>query len=146
MTQAGVYITHHRWLDIDYGPGNLYKVGHTGNLSARLNDSAYVTCFSEPWRYVATFELPSKEDAFLLETAVLHCCRHYRLGTRELVRMTAPDIIRLAEKAARRLGLRPVRRPARQPDIRAGSPGEATRRRSGAERSGRRTPATSRAN
>jgi superfamily II DNA or RNA helicase len=124
MTQAGVYITWHRWLDVDYGPGNLYKVGHTGNLSARLNDSAYVTCFSEPWRYVATFELPSKEDAFLLETAVLHCCRHYRLGTRELVRMTAPDIIRLAEEAARRLGLRPVRRdnPTYEPAVRGRRP------------------------
>jgi superfamily II DNA or RNA helicase len=108
--KAGLYVAHHRWLDADYGPGNLHKVGHTGNLSARLNDSAYVTCFPEPWQYVATFELSSKEEAFLLETAVLHCCRHYRLGTRELVRMRAPDLIQLAEKAAKQLGLTPVRR------------------------------------
>lgn len=107
---AGLYLAWNRWLDLDYGPGGLHKVGHTGNLSARLNDDAYVTCFSEPWRYVATFELPSKEEAFLLETAVLHCCRHYRLGTRELVRLRAADLIRLAEAASKQLGLKPIRR------------------------------------
>ena len=102
---SGLYIAHHSWLDAEYGPDSLYKVGHTGDLGARLTDSAYVTCFPPGWRYVATFELPTKEDAFLLETAVLHCCRNYRLGTRELVRMPAAGIVAVAEAAVAALGL-----------------------------------------
>jgi superfamily II DNA or RNA helicase len=107
----GFYVAVHRWLEFDYGTDSLYKVGHTGNLATRLTDSAYVTCFPpDGWHYVATFELPTKEDAFLLETAVLHCCRHHRLSPRELVRLPAESIIRLTEEAAERLGLAPVRR------------------------------------
>ena len=34
--QAGVYIAHHAWLDADHGPGAQHKVGHTGDLGARL--------------------------------------------------------------------------------------------------------------
>lgn len=107
-----MYIAHHRWLDTEFGPKSLYKVGHTGNLASRLGDSAYVTCFPPGWRYVATFELPTKEDAFLLETAVLHCCRHRRVDTRELVRMPAEAIAEIAREAARALGLAPTLRDA----------------------------------
>ena len=63
MATCGVYIAHHRWLDLDYGPGQLYKVGHTADLGARLGDGAYATCFPPGWRYVATFELPTREEA-----------------------------------------------------------------------------------
>lgn len=108
--KSGLYVAHHRWLDVECGPGRLHKVGHTGNLGGRLNDSAYVTNFPPGWAYVATFEVASKEEAFLLETAVLHCCRHRRLGTRELVRMTAAEIIAVAEAVARELQLTAVRR------------------------------------
>lgn len=111
MSKSGVYIAWGAWLDGEYGPGQLHKVGHTGSLGRRLNDSAYVTCFPPGhWRYVATFELASKEEAFLLETAVLHCCRARRLGASELVRGTAEELIGLAERAAKALGLNPTRR------------------------------------
>ena len=42
----GFYIAHHRWLDAEYGPDALYKVGHTGDLRRRLTNDAYVTCFT----------------------------------------------------------------------------------------------------
>ena len=54
---------------------------------------------------MATLETLKKEQAFLLETAVLHCCRNHRLGTRELVRLPAEQIIEVAIAAARALGL-----------------------------------------
>jgi hypothetical protein len=110
---AGFYIATGKWLDTEFGVGELHKVGHTGDLGARLNDGSYITCFPPGhWRYVATFELPTKEEAFLLETAVLHCCRHRRLDPRELVRMRAEEIIAVAVAAADALGLKPVRRNA----------------------------------
>lgn len=110
MATCGVYIAHHRWLDLDYGPGQLYKVGHTADLGARLGDGAYATCFPPGWRYVATFELPTREEAALLETAILHCCRRRRVEGRELVRATAEELLGMAAAAAARLALRPRRR------------------------------------
>src|SRR4051812_13193523 len=106
----GVYIAHHRWLDAEHGPGALHKVGHTGDLGARLGDSAYVTCFPLGWAYVATFETATTEEAHLLETAVLHCGRHRRVDGRELVRGTAAELAALAAGAAAALGLAVVRR------------------------------------
>jgi hypothetical protein len=109
---CGVYIAHHRWLDLDYGPGQLYKVGHTADLGARLGDGAYATCFPPGWRYIATFELPTREEAALLETAVLHCCRHRRVEGRELVRASADELLGVAVAAAEQLALRAIRRDA----------------------------------
>ena len=109
----GLYIAWGPWLDIEHGPGQLHKVGHTGDLGGRLLDSAYVTCFpADHWRYVATFETRDKSDAHLLETAVLHCCRERRLAGRELVRLPAADIIAVAAAAAARLAIGVVRRDA----------------------------------
>lgn len=133
--RPGVYVAWGRWLDVEYGPGQLHKVGHTGNLGARLDDSAYVTCFPPGhWRYVATFELATKEDAFLLETAVLHCCRHRRLGgssggargpLSELVRMTAAEIVSVASAVAceLRLAATPRDRPEYAPSARGSAAG-----------------------
>ncbi len=103
--QAGLYIAWHPWLDYEHGAGQLHKVGHTGDLSRRLEDSSYVTCFSPGWKYIATYETEGKDDAHLLESAVLHCCREARLGSRELVRVPAETLIELVEAAASRLGV-----------------------------------------
>jgi len=104
----GFYITTGRWLDAEAGPGQLHKVGHSGDLGRRLTDSAYVTCFPpDHWRYVATFELATKDEAELLEAAVLRCCHQRRMHPRELVRATAAELIALAGAAAEALGLRP---------------------------------------
>jgi superfamily II DNA or RNA helicase len=120
----GVYIATHPWLDRPE-PGRLFKVGHTGSLGDRLHDSAYVTCFPPGWRYVATFELATKEEAHLLETAILYCCRHARLGSRELVQASAPQLVALAERAAQALGLAPVRRDSPEYAPRPSAAGEA---------------------
>src|SRR3990172_7386196 len=103
--QAGLYIAWHPWLDYEHGAGRLHKVGHTGDLGRRLDDSSYVTCFSPGWKYVATYETEGKDDAHLLESAVLHCCQEVRLGTRELVRAPASALIKLVESAASKLGV-----------------------------------------
>jgi superfamily II DNA or RNA helicase len=108
--QPGVYIAHHRWLDHDYGPGAQLKVGHTGDLGARLCDGAYTTCFPPGWHYVAAFELATKADAQMLEAAVLHCCRHRRVEGRELVRAHADELKSVVAQAAATLGLPAVRR------------------------------------
>ena len=108
--QPGLYIAHHHWLDSDYGPGQLYKVGHSGVLGMRLNDSAYVTCFPPGWYYIATFEVATKEEAFYLETAMLHCCRHRRVEGRELVRMTAAELLSTATAVAGKLQINIQRR------------------------------------
>lgn len=116
---SGFYIATGRWLDLEFGPGQLHKVGHTSDLGRRLFDDAYVTNFPEGhWRYAATFETGSKDEAFLLETAVLHCCRHRRLGARELVRLPAGEIASLAEALAAELGLTVTRR--ERPEYAAG--------------------------
>ncbi len=108
---GGFYIASGHWLDAEYGPGELHKVGHTGDLGRRLHDDAYVTNFPEGhWRYAATLETATKEEAFLLETAVLYCCRARRLGSRELVRMPAAELAALAADIAAELGIAVVRR------------------------------------
>jgi hypothetical protein len=108
---AGFYVAWGRWLDCEFGPDRLYKVGHTGDLGRRLTDSDFTTCFpAGMWCYRATFELPSKEDAQLLETEILYRCRQSRLGERELVRMGLADIVALAATAATELGLEPILR------------------------------------
>lgn len=109
-TSPGLYVAHHRWLDCEHGPGQLHKVGHTKDLGARLHDDAYVTCFAGEWEYAATLELRTKGEAQLLEAATLYCCRHRRLGPRELVRLDARAIADLAEATAKSLGLRYTRR------------------------------------
>ena len=129
VSTPGFYIAWGPWLDVEHGPGQLHKVGHSGELGARLSDSAYMTCFPpDHWRYVATFELATKDEAALLETAVLHCCRHWRLGPRELVRGPLDELVRLATAAAVALGLNVVHRtaPAYAPAGRAlGAPASA---------------------
>src|SRR4051812_10068006 len=111
MPPCGFYIASGRWLDTEHGPGQLHKVGHTGDLSRRLTDSAYTTCYPPGhWSYAATFELPTKEEARLLETAVLHCCRGFRLGATELVRLPAAQLEDLAEAAGAALGLQATHR------------------------------------
>ena len=104
---CGFYIATGAWLDREH----LFKVGHTGDLGARLRDGAYTTCFPPGhWRYAAAFELPSKAAAAQLEAAVLHCAGSRRLGPRELVRATVAEIVAIAEGAAAELGLTAVRR------------------------------------
>ena len=108
---SGVYIAWCSWLDIEYGKGNLFKIGHSGNLANRLNNDCYVTCFlPNSWKYQHTFETANKEDAFLLETAVLHCCRHHRIGTRELVRMRLEEIVKVVLTVADTLKIKMNRR------------------------------------
>jgi len=129
MATPGLYIAWGPWLDIEHGPGQLHKVGHTGDLGGRLLDSAYVTCFPpDHWRYIATFETRDKSDAHLLETAVLHCCREQRLANRELVRLPAADIIAIAAAAAARLAIGVTRRdaPKYRARVRASSASAAT--------------------
>lgn len=117
----GFYIAHHPWLRAvseggtatggDDGTANgsggarLFKVGHTGDLRARLNDGAYVTCYPPGWTYVATFETADKDAAWLLESAVLDCVGAHRLGSRELVALPAARLQHIAENAARALGI-----------------------------------------
>lgn len=97
----GFYVAWGPWLDNDGGPDSLYKVGHTGDLRARLNDDAYITNFPPGhWRYVFTFETETKAAAFRLEAGVLHCAQNRRLGDRELVRMGRKEIEALAAAAA----------------------------------------------
>ena len=107
----GFYVAHGRWLDLEYGAGALHKVGHSGDLGARLRDGAYLTCFPPGhWSYATTFETATKEEAALLETAVLHCCRFRREGGSELVRLAADAIADLASALAAALGLACTRR------------------------------------
>ena len=102
----GFYIARCNLLDYQM----IHKVGHTGDLRVRLTDSAYVTSFPpNSWSFAATFELPTKEDARLLETAVLHCLKKRRLVPSELVKATVEEIIKVAEDAATILGLTPLK-------------------------------------
>lgn len=127
--QPGFYVAHHRWFDAEYGPGGLYKVGHTDDLRRRLVDSGYTTCFVPGFSYVCTFETQSKEDARRLEAAVLHCTASRRVAREdtaalsELVRMELGELVALANRAAEVLGIEGTSRarpsyprpPARRP-------------------------------
>jgi len=75
----------------------------TGDLNVRLCDDAYTTCFPEGWRYVATVETASREDAEKVESAILYRAAAIRLDGRELVVATAPVLIAAAQEEAERL-------------------------------------------
>jgi superfamily II DNA or RNA helicase len=110
----GFYVAHHKWLDSERGSGTLYKVGHTGDLRRRLNDDAYITCFSPGWRFVYTIETAAKLDAHRLEAGVLDCLISRRIkranGTlSELVRASKAEIIELASSVASILSITPVK-------------------------------------
>jgi superfamily II DNA or RNA helicase len=105
---AGVYIAHHRLYDVDFGPGQQFKVGHSGELGRRLHDGAYKTCWPAGWRYVATFELETKHDAERLEAAVLFCCHACRVDGTEIVRAPLDVLTRKVLESAQVLGLVPL--------------------------------------
>ena len=108
----GVYVALHRWLDSEFGPGQLFKVGHSADLGARLLDSAYATCFPAGWHFAATFETLSKRDALHLETWALRACRHRRVDGRELVRASVVEITDIITRVAYDLKIFAVRRDA----------------------------------
>ena len=122
----GFYIAHCPLLEVGLGKPCV-KVGHSGDLRARLHESAYITCFPpDSWRYAYCFELDTKLDAAVLEAAVLHCMHDLRLAPRELVMATADRTVAVASAAAAVLGLAPRLRhaplyPARVPAARAGT-------------------------
>lgn len=102
----GFYVAWGRWLDAEYGPGALHKVGHTGDLRRRLHDGSYVTGFPpDHWRYALTAETASRLDAARLEAAVLHVFAERRLPGRELVRAPLAEVRAAAERAAAVLGV-----------------------------------------
>ena len=115
----GFYIIHNPWFDAEYGPNSLYKVGHTGDLARRLQDSCYVTAFPPgSCVYVHTIETATKDDACRIEQGVLFCAQSRRLGDRELVRMPLDRIRALADEVARRLV---VKGTVRSPPAQGGS-------------------------
>lgn len=130
----GFYCARCSWFDAPGGPP-VHKVGETGDLRARLGDSAYVTSFPpESWRYVFTYETRTKRDAARLEAGVLQAARARRLGTTELLRGTAAELQALATEVARALGVPgqlrsppPVYDPPPLPPA-VGAPGEAATR------------------
>lgn len=88
---AGAYIAWHRWLDdIAKAEGTqaIVKIGHSGRLGGRLRDGSYTTCWSEGWRYLATFEVATKEEAQAIEEGCLHSLAPQRIDGRELVKVT----------------------------------------------------------
>lgn len=108
--QPGFYVAHHRWLDVEHGPDALYKVGHTGDLRRRLEDSAYVTCFPTGWRFVLTVETASKLEAQRLEAGVLECLAPRRVRRdnnvlSELAMASRAEIGDLVKAVADRLGV-----------------------------------------
>ncbi|MDE2100883.1 MAG: DEAD/DEAH box helicase family protein [Patescibacteria group bacterium] len=107
MQQAGVYISHHRWLDAHsesvFGvPGRLFKLGMSSDLARRLTDSCYVTAFIGAWSYVYTLETKTVKDAEVLERAVLEFYAAQREAGHELILGPSADellatALRLAE-------------------------------------------------
>jgi superfamily II DNA or RNA helicase len=106
--QPGFYIAHHRWFDHEFGPGNLHKVGETGDLSRRLHDSGYQTCWPDDFTFVATFETRTKLEAQAIETGVLFAARHWRIGNKELINLTAAELYDLASSVANVLNIKVV--------------------------------------
>lgn len=99
--QSGFYVAHHPLLG-----EAMFKVGYSSDLSRRLQDSSYTTCWPDPaWRFVATFETMSGEEAHNIETGVLQACRNFRVGSKELVTLPASIIIDAATKVAALLGI-----------------------------------------
>ena len=102
----GFYVARCPWFDGDSGARPVYKVGETGDLRARLADSAYVTCFPPgSWRYAFTFETKVKRDAAKLEAAVLRAAEARRLGGTELVGASLAELRALAVDLVAALGL-----------------------------------------
>lgn len=78
-TCSGVYVAHHPWLDTEQGHNTLYKIGSSGNLRQRLQQDAYVTCFTPGWRYVNLIYTRSKRDAQRLEAGIFITLRPWRV-------------------------------------------------------------------
>jgi len=96
---AGFYCARCPWFDSDAEDTvRIHKVGETGDLRARLSDSAYVTCFPPgSWSYAFTFETRTKRDAARVEAGVLSVAAARRLGGTELVRGTQAELRAQAE-------------------------------------------------
>ncbi len=102
----GCYIAWGPWLDAECGPASLFKVGHTGDLRARLHDDCYVTGFPpDHWRFLRTFETKTKLEANQIESAVLRAFAARRLGSRELVRASLDQLVAAAVAAAECLSI-----------------------------------------
>lgn len=99
----GVYVAHHKWLDVEFGQNMLFKVGHSANLGRRLSDSSYITCFVGCWTYKYLYEVNNKEEAELLESAVLS--RLNRVEGKELVNNNIDEIIRVIISCAAELNI-----------------------------------------
>lgn len=93
---AGFYVAVHPWLEAQ----SLHKVGHTGNLAARLHDGSYTTCFTDEWKYCFTLETSTKKDAQKIEAGVLYCAQFFRVKNKELVCLLPEKIKQLAEDVA----------------------------------------------
>lgn len=89
---AGFYVAHHPWLDQVCGPAGTFKVGFSSDLSRRLSDSCYTTCFSSGWRYLFTLETEAAENAHLIESSVLYLSSAFRLEGKELVSLPLETI------------------------------------------------------
>ena len=103
----GFYIAGHPWLH----PIGVYKVGFTRDLRRRLHDSGYILCFSpEDWKYVATFETETGEDAERIESFVKEYYRNARPWGNELVKDTADNIISIASQLVSVLAIRATKK------------------------------------
>ena len=101
----GFYCARCPWFDTPGAPP-IHKVGETGDLRARLGDSAYVTSFPpESWHYAFTYETRTKLDAARLEAGVLRAAQARRFGKTELLRGAAAELQALATEVARVLGV-----------------------------------------
>jgi len=94
---SGAYVAYHpalRHFAKYAGVAGVVKVGESGRLACRLSDSAYTTCWPDGWRYLATFETATREDARRIEAYVLRANDNRRLSSgscgREMV-MTEVD-------------------------------------------------------
>ncbi len=99
--QCAFYCAEHPWTARE----GLLKVGFTANAGRRLFDDCYTTCFDGPWKYLFTLETATSEEAHRIEQGVLHALRFYRLAPRELVRLAAESVQRVALAVAATLGV-----------------------------------------
>ncbi len=105
MSIPGFYIAWHPSFEYyrkECG-GAIYKVGHTQDLRRRLYDSCYITNFSPDWKYIATFETKTAEDAKKLETNVLEFFDDSRPWGNELVTGTQYRIVDIVWEIASEL-------------------------------------------
>lgn len=115
MAKIGVYIAHHRWLDIDFGEDRLYKVGYSTNLDRRLNDSSYTTCFIGTWRYKYVFLVNTQSEAEAIESYILN--RAKRVEFKELVNNNLSELIAFIEEASHELNIRRVEEITTEPAV-----------------------------